>query len=450
MASTAQAQPEPDVADPRDAALTELRGEIEKLRAEQAAMRVELEALQRKQAETPTVMPPPKDVVAPSFPLRPTVSVGLRYDNIFPPDPLQAYQDDPHLDGFRMRVRAGILRDDPQAAVIGEVRLTLGQQIDPTRGYVAVGDAFRTAPVGMDRFWTAFRPWADRSFFQITVGKMPQPFWRGDRRRWRSELTWDDDVSPIGITLDIELLEQDGVRVENTAGYFVLHDFEDLRFQGLTGPVSLIADQLRVRWTYLTGAFAFYDYENINTGLSAPSALSTGGVSTQPATNAFLLRDGVQTTNNQVSYGLGAAGFVRDAFRMVNPALQAHIPLPLDDIGKGSELFMMADYSHNLSVEDSRHGIGGTAGILTGDHDGGWIGPFALWFTYRVVEADAVLATLADSNLGQGSDYRGFEVGASYDATRDVVLSAGYFDYLGAPNIDGQWRRFMVDVRWDY
>ncbi len=441
--------PAASVSDKQDD-LQELRRELQQLRREQEQLRVQLQALRRRQAETPLLRPPPEDGPPAKWPLTPTASVGLRYDSLFPADPYEQLRGEPHSDGFRMRVRAGLRHSDVDAAVIGGIRLVLGQPRNPAAGYVNIGDAFRTAPVGLDQFWAAFRPFDDRTFMQLTLGKMPLPIWRGDRGRWRSELVWDDDVSPVGVALDIKLLAQAGVSVENTIGYFVLHDIEDLRFAGLTGPASLIVDQLRVRWTYLTGAFAFYDYENLNTGLSSPGAATSGGSSTQAAANAFLMRDGLQTTNRRVSYGSAASGFVSDAFRIVNPAIQGHVPLPLDDIGKGSELTLMADYSHNLSVEDAQNGIGATAAIRTGDHADGWLSPVQLWFTYRYVEADATLATIADSNLGQGTDFRGFEIGASYDATETVVLSAGYFDYLTAPQMDAQVRRFFVDVRWDY
>jgi hypothetical protein len=441
----------PPTAEPpaEDPALKELRDEIQKLRDRQEKLETELEALERKQAEAPTVLPPPKDAPVDEAKLRPTASVALRYDNIFPADPLEQYQGDPYEDGFRMRVRAGVLYDDPDAIVVGGVRVSLGRPQNPAMGYVTVGDAFAVAPVGMDRFWASFRPFDDRTIIELTVGKMQQPFWRGDRGPWRSELVWDDDVNPFGVALDIKFLEQSGVVVENTAAYFVLHDLEDLRFRGLTGPVSLLADQLRVRWKYLSGSFTFYDYENLNTGLSAPGAVTTGGRSTQEAADAFLMRDGLQATNRRVSYGVGASGFAEEAFRIINPTLQGNIPLPLDDIGVGTELFMAVDYVHNLAVQDDKHGIGGTAGIRTGDRGDGWLSPLAFWFTYRLVEADATLATFADSNLGRGTDFRGFEIGARYEATKDVALSAGYFDYLGAPSMSAQARRFFIDVRWD-
>lgn len=444
----AKEDPEPD--DEANKALERLESEMRALRAEHEKMKVELADLKRKQAEAPTVLPPAKGEEPGPPPLSPTASVAMRYDNIFPPDPTEQFQGDPYVDGFRMRVRAGVRLYDDTSLVNGEVRLALGQPQNPAIGYVSLGEGFRVATVGLDRYWAGFRPFDDRSFIQVTVGKMPLPFWRGDRGRWRSELTWDSDVNPTGVALDIKLFEQAGVVVDNTAGYFVMHDIEDLRFVGLTGPVSLIADQLRVRWTYLTAAFAFYDYENLNTGMSAPGALTSGGVSAQPAANAFLLQDGFQATNNRISYGPGAEGFVKEAFRIINPTLQGHIPLPLDTLGKGTELFMFVDYSHNLAVEDDHHGIGGTAGLKTGDHQTGWVSPLELWFTYRLVQADATLATFADSNLGGGTDFRGFEIGASYDATKSVSLSAGYFDYLGAPSLSAQWRRFFVDVRWDY
>lgn len=443
-------QPAPPPDDKAQKALERLENEMRTLRAEHEKMKVELADLKRKQAEAPTVLPPPRDLEPSPPPLVPTASVALRYDNIFPPDPTEQFQGDPYIDGFRMRVRAGVRLFDDTSLVNGEVRLSLGLPENPAIGYVSLGEGFRVATVGLDRYWAGFRPFDDKSFIQLTVGKMPQPFWRGDRGHWKSELTWDVDVNPTGVALDIKLFEQGGVVVDNTAAYFVMHDIEDLRFQGLTGPVSLIADQLRVRWTYLTAAFAFYDYENLNTGMSTPGALTSGGVSTQPASNAFLLRDGFQSTNNRISYGAGAEGFVEEAFRVINPSLQGRIPLPLDTLGKGTELFMFVDYSHNLAVARDRHGIGGTAGLKTGDHQTGWLSPLELWFTYRLVEADATLATFADSNLGGGTDFRGFEIGTRYDATRSVSLTASYFDYLGAPDLTAEWRRFFVDVRWDY
>lgn len=438
------AEPKSDAGEDQER-LRKLEAELARLRRKQAEMREELDALKRKQAETPSVRLPPKEEKKPTLSLEPTASVALRYDNLFPHDPDGRFRGEPYVDGFRMRVRAGVRTSALDAAVVGGVRVALGQPQNPAVGYVTIGDAFRVAPVSMDRFWASLRPFDDRDVLQITAGKMPNPFWRGDRGRFRSELVWDTDVNPTGIAMNIEFLDYDGVVVDNTAGYYVVHDLEDLRFVGLTGPVSLIANQLRVRWTYVTGAFAFYDYENLNSGLSAP-----GPDSTQAGTHAFLLRDGPFRTNNRVSHGVDASGFVTEAFRFINPSAAGHIPLPLEDIGRGSELFMMVDYSYNLSVSEDRHGIGGTAGVRTGDHDGGWISPLELWFTYRLVEADAVLATFADSNLGMGTDFRGFEVGATYEAVESVALSLGYFDFLGAPNMEAQVRRFFVDVRWDH
>ncbi len=430
-------------------ALERLEAQIRELRADQAKLKEQLGALKRKQARPPTVLPPPTNEGVASA-LHPTASVGLRYDNIFPPDPTEQYRGEPHIDGLHMRVRAGVRLFDDTSVVTGEVRFALGLPDNPAVAWVPLGDGFRVSSVGLDRYWASFRPFEDRSVAALTVGKMPVPFWHGDGLLSRSELTWDVDVHPTGIALDIKFLERDGVKVDNTFGYFVAHDIEDLRFIGLTGPVSLIANQLRVRWKYVTGAFAFYNYENLNAGMSAAGATTDGGISGQSGAPAFLMSDGFQVTNNRVSYGLGAEGFVAESFRVINPTLQGNIPLPLDDLGEGTALFLLLDYSHNLAVPNDANGIGGTAGINTGDHRSGWLRPLSLWFTYRFVQADATLATFADSNLGLGTDYRGFEIGATYSPIPSVSLNAGYFDYLGAPRQDAQLRRFLVEVQWNH
>ena len=36
------------------------------------------------------------------------------------------------------------------------------------------------------------------------------------------------------------------------------------------------------------------------------------------------------------------------------------------------------------------------------------------------------------------------------EAAEGLALSVGYFDFLGAPSMDAQTRRFFADVRWDH
>jgi hypothetical protein len=85
-------------------------------------------------------------------------------------------------------------------------------------------------------------------------------------------------------------------------------------------------------------------------------------------------------------------------------------------------------------------------GLRGGGNEGGWLNPFTLWFTYRNVDADATLATFADSDLGGGTSYRGFEAGMNYRLHKHLLIQISGYSFDAFPNKDNYWRRIFFDL----
>lgn len=266
------------------------------------------------------------------------------------------------------------------------------------------------------------------------LGKMPNPIWRGCAGTWRSEMIWDNDISPPGATLQVRLFEHPHFKLSELASYYQLNEIADLRFIGKTGITSLFVNQLTAKTPWVTAALSFYDYENLNAGLS----------SSRTPTNALLLRPGLFMTNNKINYGPGAEGFVADAFRMLNATVQATIPFTAPGIGN-PDVFLVADYIHNFKVPQDRDGLRVTAGARMGSAQGR-LQPLTLWLTYGIVDADATLATFADSELGEGTGYSGFQAGVTYRVLQNLLGQIQFVHYAGAPRRENTVQRVLVDL----
>jgi hypothetical protein len=60
------------------------------------------------------------------------------------------------------------------------------------------------------------------------------------------------------------------------------------------------------------------------------------------------------------------------------------------------------------------------------------------------------MAAFANSDLGGGTNYRGWEASVNYRYTRNLLFAATYFDYDGHPHKDSFVRRLYLDVVWDF
>jgi len=359
--------------------------------------------------------------------------------------------------GLRARARLGVDFGDPAGSiVIGGFRLATGESPNPTVGFMTVGGMFQPGSFGLDQGWLAIRPFHDRDRVSIILGRMPNPQWRGNVGTFRSQLVWDNDINPTGAAVKALLLDrgtQDSpVRLENVAAYYQVQETLDTRFVGLTGVTSLFLDQLKLVATkFVTGAVTFYDWENINVGLSAPG-INSAGVSTQTATPATLLGASLNQGNAAVSYGpTPAYGFYANAFRIINPTVELDLPIHSPRLGS-PEVFLLGDYAHNFStLSGAADGVGVTLGTRLGSYAAeSRLNPLNVWFTYRYVDADTTIAAFADSDLGGGTHYEGFEAIAQYRVLKNLMGQVSYFDFWGYPLMENHVQTIYFDVMGDF
>ncbi len=484
LAGTARAQvppppPPPEVPAPpvtppgpseADKKVAEMEQKLRVLEQSSEEMRRQMEVLRQQQeaaAHAPPPPPPPHEHPKPEVPssyvatsvlgvpVRFSGAMTLRYDYWHNSDLTDTLTSNYVNNGFLQRIRFGIdFGDMKTSMVVGGVRFSTNENPNPTIPFVFLGDSFRSAAFGLDQAWIAIRPLEDRSRISLTLGRMPNQTWRGTAGVNRTEMIWDDDVNPAGLALKLKFLdipEALDFKLESVTAYYQVQATQDQRFVGLTGNTGLFEEQLKAATKYATAALAFYDWENLNNGLASPG-LAVGGVSVQPPTDAFLLRPGLNNGNTRLAYGpQNAIGFAKDHFRVLNPTVQVHIPLPSENLGN-PDVYVTGDYAYNFSArKDHRSGAGVTLGTRMGDYEpASKLNPLNVWGTYRYVRSDTTVAAFADSDLGVGTDFHGFEFGASYRITKHLMPAISYFDYDGFPLMTNHAERLFLDVTGEF
>lgn len=403
-------------------------------------------------APTPTPTPA-QSAVSVGLPIKFGASLTIRNDSIKLADQADLLLDD-RTNALRARFRLWLDYRDPQAVVNGTLRFGSAQNPNPAASFIRLGNAFRTESFGLDQFYMSVRPFKNREAAALTAGKMPLPFWRGEKGPFRSQLMWDNDISPVGVAGRIGVTLRKGdparsIRIENSGGYFIMEDVPEVRFTGLAGKTFLIANQIRVSAPHVGVAAGYFGFEKLNAGLRSPAFVPGEGAFLLPGTNAFLLRSGLQVTNNAVSYGPGARGFVEENFRILNGTVQFDVGVHLKWLGK-AQLFILGDYVRNTSVSREGRGLAVTAGLYGGAWTGARVHPYGLHFTWADVDRDGTLGTFANGDLGGGTDFKGFEVSLNYRFTRNLLAAVSYFDYDGSPRKDSFVRRLFVDLTWDF
>ena len=141
---------------------------------------------------------------------------------------------------------------------------------------------------------------------------------------------------------------------------------------------------------------------------------------------------------------------MRDEFHVWNALAEVDGALPFFRSLGQPQVFALADYVRNSAVPADRNGYYLVAGFYGGGRPGSRVHPWGFHFAWADVDADATLGAFANSDLGGGTDYRGWEVGANYRYNRNLLFSATYFHYDGHPHKDSFVRRLFLDVTWDF
>lgn len=418
--------------------------------AAQAAWASDAEpAAQAAQAQAPDTAPP----VTSNLNVRFFANIHLREDFTDPEDRLDLLLDPDQVYGFLARLRFGMEIKDADGTLSGGLRVSAGQSPNPTSPFVRLGDAFRPVTFGLDQFYIDVRPFENKSRFRSVFGKMPMPFWRGDKGVIRAEMTWDDDVSPVGGIAQLRFFGKGSgaaaITVDNMVGYFIVEWFRQNRFSGLVGDTALWADQVKVQVKRVTAAGTFYRWENLNSGTITPSFVPGQSADLVPGQSAFLLRSGFQLTNAEVDLGSGVHMFRENVFNIFEGTAQGTVPVTLPFFGK-SEVVGLVQYNNNFSVDDENQGISLSAGLVGGDAREKRRKPYSLHYTWRRIEADAALATFADSDLGAGTDAKGFEITGEYRVYRNLALTASHFNFDGAPHRSTKIKRTFLGMILDF
>jgi hypothetical protein len=404
---------------------------------------------------TPAQSPQPASEPAAAtagLPIRFFANAHLRYDFTRPEDRTDLLLEGNEIDGFLARLRFGLQFNDANSTVSGGFRFSAGGTPNPTAPFIRLGDAFRTVTFGLDQFYVDVRPLANKSRLRGVFGKIPQPIWRGDKGVIRAEMAWDDDISPVGAIAQVRLYEKgDGAQqmtVEYTAGYFIVQWFRQERFSGLVGDLSLWADQLKFAARRVTLSAVHYHWDNLNSGARTPSFVPGQSASTLPGQSAFLLRSGFQLTNAELDVGSGVHVFRENDFDIFEFTGQGSIPVTLPWLGR-PELVVLGHVAHNFSVADESNGVSLSLGLVGGNATGR-LKPYSLHGTWRRVDADAALAAFADSDLGSGTDVKGFEFTGDYRVYRNLSLTASHFNFEGAPHRSTEVKRTFLGMVLDF
>lgn len=381
LALTSALSPAAHAQSPADP-LVELRQQVELLRAEQqqSATRIaELEAaLTRASAPppaSPVVVAAPVATSAPSR-LQLSGDVRLRYESNF--GDTDARNRD--RGALRARLRGTYAAND---------WLTLGGQIatgdpdDPNSTDVTLSNFDDDLQVSLDQVYAR----ATFGSLQIHAGKIPQPFVRTD-------LVWDGDVSPQGVSAAYKLSIGNGASLKATALYFLVDE-------SVAGPDSRM----------IGGQIGF------ETAAAAPWKLELAA-----AYYDYALRSVAGGDAGDFRSNLFANGRYLSDFNM----LDIIGAVTWQGLGEAWPVRVTGDYVKNFGAatsQDSGYGVDLLVGRAS--QKGDW----RFSYGYAVAETDAVLAAFSQDNTNIATNYRQHSVGIDYMLTSNVALNAVYYRY---------------------
>lgn len=384
----------------------DLRREIETLRAEQAraAARIAgLETALQALSPAPAADRPPAPVVAapsaaaaaaPAAPPRLQVNgdFRLRYESNFGDN------------DARDRDRA-VLRARLRATYAANSWLTLGGQIatgdpdDPNSTDVTLSNFDDDLQVSLDQAYLR----ANLGKLVIHGGKIPQPF-------VRTELVWDGDVSPQGVSVAYKAPLPGGAAFKATGLYFLVDE-------SVAGPDSrMVGGQL-----------------GFETSASAPWRFELAGSYYAYSLRSLAGGDSGDFRSNRLAGGR----YVSD-FNLVD-VIGA---VTYNGFGKAWPVRLVGDYVRNIgAVGGHEDGFGVDLQVGRTAEVGDW----RFSYGYAEAETDAVLTAFSHDNTNVASNYLQHTLAVDYVAARNVILNATLHHYRpkkaanAGPNAPNDW-----------
>ena len=263
-------------------------------------------------------------------------------------------------------------------------RITTGDPNDPNSTDIDLSNFDNDLQVSLDQAYLQ----ATFGNLQVLGGRMPQPF-------TRTELLWDNDVSPQGLSASYKVPLGKSAAFKATGLYFLIDE-------AVAGPDSDMAGA-QLGFEFAPSALwraeiaaAYYDYAVRTTGTADAGDFRTNLVD---ASRRYLSDFNLGDLTGSVTYlGLGGQWPVK----------------------------LTGDYVKNFGASTAAD-TGYLVDVAVGQtsRQGDW----KFGYGYAVADADAVFAAFSHDNTAFGSNYKQHTLTADYVPARNVVLNATWYHY---------------------
>ncbi|MFY9268651.1 MAG: putative porin [Candidatus Manganitrophaceae bacterium] len=327
-------------------------------------------------------------------------------------------REDPNVDRSRQRFRLRMTTELKIEDFVIGVRLAsgTGEQVSTNQSF---DNLFSQKQLWIDR---AYLQWRGLPWMTLTGGKMQNPFF------WiyTTDLVWDEDVNPEGFAQNFTFKPSDQLLLFANFGQLILdEDSNDNNDQWLFGEQA--GAQIGVsKNTKMTLAGAFYNYKNATKGSFGQNAVQDGNTRVPPTPPST-------TATNILAY----------PFRVLD--LTAEFATKIGSL----PVAIQGDYVKNLADPKSGKDTGYQVGLRLGKASDPETWEFAYY--YKLLEMDATVADIADSDFGNGGTNRkGHIVWGAYSVTKALQFKTKYFmteveDETLSPKKD-DIKRLQVDL----
>jgi Putative porin len=384
----------PALAAKGNAEIETLRGELEKLRAEQAATAAKIDRIENalnQLATTPTASQYVEPAIVPHTvhhsgddppPFQVSGDIRLRYEANF------GDRDARNRDraALRARLRASYAIAD-WIEIGGEI--ATGDPDDPNSSDVTLSNFDDDLAVSLDQAWLRLK----HGKFEAMGGKIPLPFVRTD-------MVWDGDVYPQGLAV-IYRTDLAGLAFKASSLYFFIDESAGGKDSRMIGGQAAFSARANPYWKFDL-ATAYYDYR-----LGSVAGGDAGDFRSNRFANGRYLSDfNLLDINGSVTWtGLGARW-----------------PIKLN-----------ANYVHNFGATtdaDSGYLVNVSAGRMSERAD------WRVGYGYAQTGTDAVFAAFSEDNTSLASNYIQHSLLVEYTLRPHLILNGSLYRFKPKNRID--------------
>ena len=309
---------------------------------------------------------------------------------------------------LRFRLRVELEARVTERLKVG-VRLASNEGSNPVSGNVALGRAFAPRIMALD---LAYVDWTAAPGVRLLAGKFPNPLYRSMGGA-RSQLLWDDDLTPEGLAQTITPITRKSGAVRRLAVHlqqWSLQEFASETDSWMLGGQAVLdlAPRHGMALTLAGGYYGFANVERLARAVNSNNLLIV--------TNGVVLRDGTVVAGG-VPLTVDPAKPV-DRFATDFGLLHGAATLGIQDAIGRTDLQLAGESVVNLKVDRERLGVQLTAGAT------GFLPRAMLSLAWVHLERDALLSMFSYSDLGRGgTNQQGWILTVQYRATSPVTFA---------------------------